>query len=296
MKFKISIKVLPVVMLPIIVACNPQKISQSNNALSPSLSPEIITWLEQQPTKPPTFLVIAKDNSLSTIEHHTPPLTLEQLQPILANISTYGGEIAFLGICGDYSEPALRLELPSPPLSTKNDFQLLVEPNLPDYDSMNAFKVSEARERFDIESAEYRAGLAKNDEILLKKKQELKQWQASANQQVEEFKVDLEPKLNREANCQQTDIYSTITRTNLISNEERVNWSKSPKKYALYVTDGLHDADGQPVELTEDVELLLVNGSGSTGIFAERKHKQFESLSGAVNYLIQPTHSKKSSK
>lgn len=181
-------------------------------------------------------------------------------------------------------------------MTTKDDFQLLVEPTAPNYDSLNAFEVGKARQNFDVKSVKYQAELAENDEILLEKQNQQEQWQATARQQIEEFKTQLEPKLNREANCQQTDIYSVITSTNLIFNEERVNWSQPPKKFALYVTDGLHDADGQPVKLTKDAELLLVNGSGSTGIFTEGTYKQFEGVPNAINYLTQSVHSKKSSK
>ncbi|MEL6441075.1 MAG: hypothetical protein AAFQ80_17695 [Cyanobacteria bacterium J06621_8] len=295
MKFKIRIKGLPVaVMLPVIVACTPQKIPQTNNFQAPSLSPEIIAGIEQQSNNSPLSVVIANDLSGSRADHRIASLTLEQLQPLIAYISKHGGEIAFLSICDDSNRAAIRVKIPSPPVITKDDFQLVSVPVPPDRDKINAFDYPQALKEFENEEAKSQAQQAENQKILADKQSKRDLRQKEANQKLGAFKTQLQPELNRDATCQLTDIYSVIDRANLVLNEEQIGWSQSPKKFALFVTDGLDTRELQPVELTKDAELLLVNGSGSSGVFAEGSYKQFESVPSAVRYLVHIAQSKES--
>ena len=112
--------------------------------------------------------------------------------------------------------------------------------------------------------------------------------QTQNKQKIERLKTQIKPLLEQPAKCQETDLKTAIAKVALIAQEPRV---VKGKQFALFVTDGIDDVFGTTkrptAKLPEDMEVLLVNGTGSSGIFADISHKRFESVDSAVNYIIE---------
>ena len=86
--------------------------------------------------------------------------------------------------------------------------------------------------------------------------------------------------------CPTTDLWGAIARADLILAEPTTVWSVSPTKYALFITDGI-DTVGQPeVTFTSELEVILINGSGNTGIFSRLPHSRFESTMSALDHIV----------
>ena len=251
------------------------------NACAPSLpeasSPIAPPPLNRQSKIAPFRAVVALDKSGSVREHHMPLPTLDEVQPLLDLVKTYGGELAFASICDDSLQPLLRLKIDEPPVLNPK----YVASTFTDSDSQsttNELFVSDQLAQFQEEEAKKKPHQQAHREAL--QAHEIKTQKA-----LDIFFPKLKQLLQKPATCQETDINGLTQRLTLFLNEDATRWSQPPQRYALMVTDGLDTVNRTTVAFPKETTLLLVNGSGSKGVFAKVPHQHFEATSAAIEHM-----------
>ncbi|MEM6866765.1 MAG: hypothetical protein AAF528_00075 [Cyanobacteria bacterium P01_C01_bin.121] len=250
----------------------------------PIATPDPISRLAEEqtlhnvaPKSAPVKAVLVLDQTGSAQKHRI-KFEAENLRPLFNTLIEVGGELAFFLICDEGEQPALRLRIPEPPLIKVNEADHLDPYVQPETDG-NPFHLAEAQ-------AEYAAQLKTNQTLIEQHRQILEDHQQTAKAELELFLQDLESFLNEDMVCPTTDLWGAIARADLILAEPTTVWSVSPTKYALFITDGI-DTVGQPeVTFTSELEVILINGSGNTGIFSRLPHSRFESTMSALDHIV----------
>lgn len=273
-----------------VVACS----SQPNLSVREVETTDIISestpveqFMAEQPlVEHPTRIALVKDETLSSETHRIPPMTLGGVQPLLDLLKQKGGEIALIGLCNTSNRPALRVHIDSPPRLSASDLQQTDRPTAPDTRGVSPFKLAEIKAEDQNKFARYQQLEQENQAVIQQHQEELTQWQADTEQKLETFSTQLKPLLEKPATCTSTNVWSALRRADTFLGEVDGGWAKPPKNFALLVTDGLHNTDTPSVQMQSDAEILLVNGSGESGIFVNFQHRSFEAVSAAVRYLV----------
>ena len=272
------------------VACNPQ----SDLTVRAVETTEIVSELtpveqfiaEQPPVGHPTRIALVKDETLSSETSRIPPMTGDELEPLYNLTKQNGGEIALIGLCDNSDRPALRVHIDTPPRLSPSDLKQTEQPTAPDTRGVSPFKLAEINAQHQSKLVRYQQLEQENAELFSQHQQALAQWQTDTEQKLEAFSTQLKPLLEKPATCQSSNVYSALRRADTFLNEVDGGWTYPPKNFALLVTDGLHNTDTPSVQMHSDAEILLVNGSGESGIFANFQHRSFEAVSAAVRYLV----------
>lgn len=280
------------------VACNPQsdvtvQEVKTTEIISESTPVEQLI-AQQPPVGHPTKIALIKDETLSTESHRIAPMTLGEIQPLLDLLEQNGGEIALIGLCENSDRPALRVHIPSPPRLSPSDLKQTDRPTAPDTRGVSPFKLAEINAQHQSQQVRYQQLQQENQAVIQQHQQALTQWQADTEQKLEAFSTQLKPLLGKPATCQSTNVWSALGRADTFLNEVG-GWTYPPRNFALLVTDGLHNTNTPSVQMRSDAEILLINGSGESGIFANFQHRSFEAVSAAVRYLIVEASSQEAS-
>lgn len=209
----------------------------------------------------PVRLVIIQDKSLSTGETRTPQLQLADVEPLLAVLGQVGGELA-VGIIHDRSNLSfVRLRIDAPPL----------EPVAPP-------KADNPLER------------RKQDIAFRKLTQEFKAaeqtWTEEMQNRVAEFQRDVEPMLALAADARRSPVWDSVQRAELFLSERDAAEATPPRRYAVFITDGLDDVGARSVPIRSGAKVLMVNGSAQLGSLAAIQPQRFESIQAAVRFVV----------
>ncbi len=253
----------------------------NTNGTSQSLQQEITKVLAMQPPAvPPNIVNLSIDKSGSMASARIPDTTFSDVELILKSLSQTGGTLAVSLICERSDRPLIRVTLLQPPRFHQT--QLPPEPEKPPKLN-NPYKQREKLEQYQQAVREYNQQVALVRQQLETYEQRLARHQTDTQQRIDAIKPPIEEVLQRPSICQSTDIQRTVQRANLLFNEP-VSWTETPRKYAVFITDGLDSFSSEPAQLQAD-RVLLVNGSEELGIFHQVAHERFESPTAALTML-----------
>ncbi|MEO1294726.1 MAG: hypothetical protein AAFW75_02815 [Cyanobacteria bacterium J06636_16] len=237
------------------------------------------------PPPPPFKVVVLLDFSGSSDQHRVQHPTPETLQPLSEALANSGGAIAVGAICNDSNQPFTRISIDEPPIFPEEQLHNPTFPTPVDETAVNPLRLPEKQREFEEALADYNH-LAAEDKALLKQHQKaVEAYQAAGLAKIRTFKTEIAPILTRTTDCTRTDLWGGLKRADLLLSEDASRWSTQPDFYLLVVSDGLDTQGKSAVTLNSNPEILLVNGSGSVGIFADLEHKAFESVDAAIAYL-----------
>ncbi len=252
---------------------------------------QIDNYLQSQPSPvQPLAISIINDVTGSAPEHRIQPVTLDQLKPIFDHLKQHGGEVAFISICDDSNRPALRITLDEPPRQLSASDLINPQPPVSPDKKGNPLKMTELVREYEAKIPNYQKDLNQDLQTVEQHKEQIQKGQTESEQKLKQSEEQIKLLLSQTPNCQNTDIWGAVTRTNLFLNEDRSNWTHRPQRYAVFITDGLHNTSHQPVQIESKTEILLVNGSGSVGVFQNLDYKSFESAPAAFRYLIESSN------
>lgn len=266
----------------------PMARAQSRGQVPPSNGlPEVAAALANQiPLGQPVKVGAMLDKSGSATWTRVEQPQVQDFQKLLPLLQENGGELAVGVICDDSNRSLVRVRIEPPPVLAAGDFNNPQMPVSPE-DGGNAFELQERRQQYRQELAAYNERLEADRQILENHRQELREWESQSEERIKRFVPQLEPLLERPVDCPGTDIWGAIARTNLFLNENDAVWSRSPRRFAVFITDGIHEAEGKETAIGGGTEVLLINGSASAGVFKDVKHQAFESVSSAFLYLTE---------
>ncbi|MGD1808747.1 hypothetical protein ACP6PL_25370 [Dapis sp. BLCC M126] len=247
---------------------------------------EVKTALANQPQSLPVQVAIIMDKTGSVEWSRIEQPQLQDFQLLLSLLKKNGGEIAVGTFCYDSNRPLARIRVEQQPMLVNAGFNHPVAPVEPTNQG-NAFTYRKEKKEYKQKLAEYET-LRQNDlQILASYQNSVQQWQSQSEGKIQEFmKNQLQPILSHPVNCGSSDIQGGINRAKLFLAENDATWREKPRKFAVFITDGLDNVGIQAAEFQSNAELLLVNGAGSKGIFENIEHKAFESVPAAFQYLV----------
>lgn len=209
----------------------------------------------------PALYALFDDKSGSVNSARLTPVQEQDLLRLIDILRQTGGELAF-GLIGESSNrPLVRLRIPSPP------------PAPVKRDAQNPFERAEQDAAFQSEVDDYNT------------KHQF--WERDVNQCINVFLSAVRPRLQQPAHEKATDISSALERAELFLNEPDDAWpaETAPHKYIILNSDGIATVNRKTVEIRSGARLLLINGIGSSGIFASLHPLQFESKEAAFDFL-----------
>lgn len=249
--------------------------------------PEVQAELDlQAPALEPLVAAFFSDQSGSMVHHRVQPPTEEDLKPVLTYIQHHGGELAIAPICSQSNIPLKRVRVTPPPRLNSAQFHNPAPPESLKETEANPFLLEDKLRAY---QPEYEKLKASDLQTLATYRHQHQIWQKQSEAALGAFQGQLKSLLAQPGNCAETDITGALKRANLFLSEDASVWPKSPRRFVLFVTDGLDTQSTETVFLQRDAELLLINGSGSTGVFSHLDHKPFESVRAAIDYLIVKT-------
>lgn len=252
--------------------------------------PEVAEALAtQKPLGKPVKIGVMLDKSGSANWTRVEQPRVEDFQKLLPLLKENGGELAVGVICEDSNRSLVRVRIEQRPVLAASLFKNPQMPQSPE-DGGNAFELQERRQAYNQQLVEYNKQLETDGRTLENHRQELQGWESESEERIKGFVPQVKPLLERPVDCQSTDIWGAIARTGLFLNENDAVWSQSPRRFAVFITDGIHEAEGKKTTIGGEVEVLLINGSASAGVFKNLKHQAFESVSSAFLYLTQTTN------
>ena len=263
--------------------------SQTPTSLSAAPSERVVqkpSPVEVPPASPHPFkVVMLLDFSGSSSEHRIQMPSAETLQPLLEAIAAGGGVMALGGICNDSNQPFTRLAIAEPPKFAAEKLHNPTPPSPVDETAVNPLRLPEKQREFDLALAEYNQRKAEDEALIGQHQQAMEAHQSAVQAEIAAFSDAIAPLLTRPVDCGHTDLWGGLQRADLLLSEDSSIWSTSPDTYLLVVSDGLDTRGKAAVTLTSSPEVLLINGSGSVGIFADLEHKAFESVDAAIAHL-----------
>lgn len=200
----------------------------------------------------PARIAIMQDKTASTNSTRTQQMKLEDLNPLIELLKRSGGEICF-GLIRDNSNRSLtRLRIEEQP----------EKPNKKN-------TIAAARER-----PKYNKVIAEHEE--------------SSAQRIESFKKEITPLLQQKANAMRSDIWGAVMRADLCLSEDDSSWRQKPLRYAVIVSDGIHDANTRFTPMKSEAKVIFVYGSPNPGPLERLKPMRFESAEAAFRFIAAP--------
>ncbi|MCY7391952.1 MAG: hypothetical protein LH647_10830 [Leptolyngbyaceae cyanobacterium CAN_BIN12] len=246
---------------------------------------EEINKLKAQQANPaePVMIAIGIDQSGSMEDARVQDTNFKDFQTLLQKLEARGGEIAFSAICDRSNRPLVRVLIPHPP--QLNPTLTLPNPPAPLSKDGNPFEKDEREQAYAKTMADYNPQVEAVRQQLEVYKKSMAEHQQTIKQVIAKQSPQIESILKSPRNCQSTDIQNSIDRANLFFKEPSDRWQKKPKRFALFITDGLDSFSMTPTNLAADTRVVVVNGSKSVGIFDKIKHERFESPKEAIRHL-----------
>ncbi|MDF0555620.1 hypothetical protein [Kamptonema sp. UHCC 0994] len=247
--------------------------------------PEVAQAIAQQPHQSaPATVGIFPDLSGSMTSARVAPVKFEDFQVVFDALQQTGGTIAFGAICDRSNQPLVRATLPQPPRLEASQFNNPIKPEEPNSKRGNPFKNKKIKAEYDQLLQIYEQQLAQDRQTLANFQQRLATLKKENQAQIATIKPQVVAILNHPRNCQATDIQTAIQRANLLFQEPSSGFNQPPRRFAVFITDGLDTFSSQAARLSAD-KVLLVNGTPGVGIFQTVPHSRFESPQIAVNHL-----------
>ena len=241
---------------------------------------------EQSASSAPNRIVVVKDNTLSREQHHLPPMTLDAVQPLLDLLKQYGGEFALITLCDRSDRPAERVYIATPPTLSPSALHQTNKPTPPDTKGISPFQLEDIQQEYQDKQTRYQQQQAENKQIVAQHQAALAQWEQDSEQTLETFSAQIKPLLEAPATCRESNVWEAILRSDSFLIESHEIWAHSPKNFLLLLTDGLHNTDTPPVQMEANAEVVLVSGSGESGVFGSFHHQSFEAVDAAVRYIV----------
>lgn len=269
-----------------LTACNPQPIPPEPPKVP---LPEVKQALKQQSKAEKSLhLVITQDYSKSTRQNGIPKLTATHIQRAVNAVYTRGGQLAVGQICTSSNQPLVRLKVTPPPRLRVDMFQNLPAPShykkILQQRGVNSFKINQIlgnyRPRYLKEKSADGATLAQYH-------QQYQSWRTQTNTRVQQFQKTVKPLVHKGLTCTQSDIYSSLHQAQLFLNEP----PKDSQKQALFITDGSHSTGNKSIKsikwVSNNSQVVLVGASLTPGVFKSIPHKRFESISSALDFILE---------
>lgn len=245
---------------------NKDSIEAINNKLKTS-----VEEIQKKQATPPNIVYIGIDRSGSMKDVGITPTSMSDIEPVLNSLSRTGGTIALGTICDRSNQPLVRQTFPQPPHVNINTV-----PEMPNEDT-NALE-------YDKELTEYDKKIIPIESQVKKYNENIGKLDRENQERIDALKPQIQKLLEQPQTCQQTDIQGAIRRANVLFAEPQ-NWSVNPRKFAVFITDGVETLNKkQPVKLNVN-KIFLVNGSTESGIFQPLAHERFESPNAAFTTL-----------
>lgn len=210
------------------------------------------------PAAPPSRICIFPDQTGSVIENLVPPVTLEDLGPLIGLLRKNGGQIR-LGVIraeSDHPMVALRIEIPPPE----------PQPLEPTGNSL-------------IDARRRRGWKKTHDQW----QEEYSRWGDQTEDRIEDFMEAVGPLLAVSPGGA-TAFWEGVKRCNAFLSEPSP-WPTA-KQFALYVSDALDTVEGQPTSPVRNATTLLVNSAVVGGGLEGYSPIRFEGLSAAIDYIV----------
>ncbi|MFB2891618.1 hypothetical protein ACE1CI_01610 [Aerosakkonemataceae cyanobacterium BLCC-F50] len=247
--------------------------------------PEVAQAIAQQPRQTaPATVGIFPDLSGSMTSARVAPLKFEDFQVVFESLQQTGGTIAFGAICDRSNRPLVRVTFPQPPRLEPSQFNNPVKPEDPNSKRGNPFKKKKGKAEYEQHLQVYEQKSTQDRQTLANFQQRFATLKKENQAQIAAIKPQVVAILNHPRNCRATDIQSAIQRANLLFQEPNSSFNQPPRRFAVFITDGLDTFSSQAARLSAD-KVLLVNGTPSVGIFQTIPHSRFESPQTAVNNL-----------
>ncbi|OYD87589.1 hypothetical protein CDG77_28540 [Nostoc sp. 'Peltigera membranacea cyanobiont' 213] len=237
----------------------------------------------QPPIAPPSIVNIGIDQSGSMQTARVAEAKLTDVELVLKSLSRTGGTFAMSSICDRSDRPLIRTTFPEPP--RLNITAIPAPPQRPDTSRGNPFKHQKELKTYYKDAKTYPEQITAIYTQLNSYQQQIEQYYTNNQQRINALKSQLQTVFKQPRNCQATDIQRAVQRANWLFNEPNT-LSQMPRKYAVFITDGLDTFSVQPIQLKAD-QVVLVNGSSDVGVFQSIEHQRFESPNAAFSTLAE---------
>jgi hypothetical protein len=213
----------------------------------------------QTPQRNPIRMAVFQDKSGSANTTRTEQLTEQDFASPIGLLRCTGGELA-VGIVDDVSNTSLvRLRIEPPPTAPVV------------LDVSNVFERAQQDAAFQERLNEYKEGVNK--------------WRAETDSRAGAFLARISEVLQQKSNAKKTNVWSALSRADLFLNESDATWPRSTRRYAVFNSDGVDTARSKPVAIKSGARLIVVNGTGSTGVFQSLNPERFESVQAAFQFI-----------
>jgi len=217
----------------------------------------------------PLEVAMMQDKSKSSQEYRTPQLSVANLEPIIKQLRTCGGELAVGLIRAESNRSLARLYVPQPELPP-------LPPKPSREEAENAFAYDQAMMEYRKEHKKAKAA----------RKRARARHEREVNERLKAFKAELGELLETAPNAKHTDVWGGIRRAEFFLAEPDAGYDAAPRKAMIVISDARDNAGKPPVEipLRSGAQVLLVNGAPSLGSLKKVDPARFESIAGAVRY------------
>lgn len=208
----------------------------------------------------PIKIAIFLDDTGSVKSSRIEPLSPEDFQILIDLLHCTGGEMAFGFIRDESNRPLLRLHMDSPPIA----------PRKPSHEG-NPFEVAERTNEYQIKLKTYL--------------EQMELWKSEMEKRTAIFLNELKNLLANRAYAKRTDMWGAVAKAELFLCEDELIWNRVPKKYAIFITDGLDNIRKREVPIKSGAKVILVNGIASSGVFNKTEHIHFESVKACFSFV-----------
>ncbi|MFM6121686.1 MAG: hypothetical protein ACKPEO_21510 [Sphaerospermopsis kisseleviana] len=272
----------------LLTGCELSSPSRAEDATLPKIYNQATTKLAaiqaiQPPAAPPSIVNVGIDQSGSMQTARVAHAKLADVELVLNSLSRTGGTFAMSAICDRSDRPLIRETFPEPPRLDVTSIP--APPQRLETGRGSPFKHQKQLKEYHKEAETYPQKITVIDQKLDTYKQQLEQYYTNNQQRINSLKPQIQTVLNQPRTCQATDIQKAVERANWLFNEPNT-LSQTPRKYAVFITDGLDTFFTNPAQLKAD-QVVLVNGSSNVGVFQSIQHQRFESPNAAFSALAE---------
>jgi hypothetical protein len=210
----------------------------------------------------PVKIALMLDKTDSANSTRTQQPNLDMLQPLVNCLRSTGGELAVGLISDDSNKPLLRLRIEPPPQA----------PSKPP-EGGDADEVAQRLDRYNNDANDYQARLTA--------------WASSTDDRLKKFTDDVQPLLSQAPTAHRSDVLNALNRSDLYLAEKDPDFPEGTQRLIILNSDCQDNVRAPLNKLRSNAQLFVVNGVGSVGSLAQFNPVPFESLTSAINYVVQ---------